>query len=132
MPLARALRIVVGVIALSASCSIAARAQSSAASASAPPSTAKQAPPSLGGFELTAAQRTKIDSIGAKHSAEAKVVGDLFATDPAEAMRRMVVLRMKMQKEVRVVLTTDQRAIFDRNVAEMNAQMDAHLQSAPR
>ena len=128
----RALRIVAGVIAFTASGTAAAHAQSSAASPSTLSSTGKQGPASLGGFELTAAQKMKIDSIGAKHSAEAKVVGDLFATDPAEAMRRMVELRMKMQKEVRVVLTTEQRAIFDRNVAEMNAQMDAHLPSAPR
>ena len=60
------------------------------------------------------------------------MVSDLFATDPAEAMRRMVALRTKMQKEVRVVLTSEQRAIFDRNIAEMNAQLDAHLPSAPR
>jgi Spy/CpxP family protein refolding chaperone len=37
-----------------------------------------------------------------------------------------------MQAEVRAVLTPEQRAIFDRNVAEMNAQMDAHRPMAPR
>ena len=128
----RALCIVAGIIVLSASSAPDARAQSSAASPSTLQSGGRQAPPSLGGFELTAAQKTKLDSIGSKHSAEARVVSDLFATDPAEAMRRMVALRTKMQKEVRVVLTSEQRAIFDRNIAEMNAQLDAHLPSAPR
>jgi hypothetical protein len=32
---------------------------------------------------------------------------------------------------VRTVLTPEQRAIFDRNVAEMNALMNAHRPTAP-
>ena len=46
-------------------------------------------------------------------------------------MKRMVVLRTRMQAEVRAVLTTEQRAIFDRNVVEMNAQMNARLPMVP-
>jgi hypothetical protein len=59
-------------------------------------------------------------------------VGELFRTDPDAAMKRMVALRTKMQSEARAVLTTEQRAVFDRNVAAMNAQMNAHLPAAPR
>lgn len=85
-----------------------------------------------GTLELTAEQKTKLVAITNKHADEGKAVGALFQTDPDAAMKRMVVLRAKMQAEVRAVLTIDQRAIFDRNVAEMNAQMNAHLPTAPR
>lgn len=86
----------------------------------------------MGSLELTPEQKKKLAALGAKHADEGKATGELFQTDPAEAMKRMVALRTKMQKEIRTVLTPEQRAIFDRNVAEMNAQMDAHMPSAPR
>ncbi len=127
------LRVAVAAVALVSSSAAVAHAQS------APPGTSEQesrparaqALATLGSFELTPAQKMKIDSIATRHSAEMKGVGELLATDPSEAMRRMVALRTRMQKEVRVLLTTDQRAIFDRNVAEMNAQMNAHMPSGP-
>jgi hypothetical protein len=125
--------VVLAVAALAASSAGAAQAQTAAGSSvQKPQPTRQQGPATLEGFELTVAQKTKIDSIGVKHSAEMKAVGELFATDPGEAMKRMVVLRTTMQKEVRVVLTADQRAIFDRNVTEMNAQMNALVPTAPR
>ena len=85
-----------------------------------------------GSLELTAEQKTKLAAITNRHADEGRAVGELFQTDPDAAMKRMVVLRAKMQGEVRAVLTTEQRAIFDRNVAEMNAQMNARMPAAPR
>lgn len=87
---------------------------------------------SAGGLELTPEQKTKLAAITNKHAEEGKAVGELFRTDPDAALKRMVALRAKMQAEVRVVLTPEQRAIFDRNVTEMNAQMNARLPMAPR
>ena len=84
-----------------------------------------------GGLELTPEQKTKLAAITTRYADEGKSVGELFQTDPDAAMKRMVVLRAKMQAEVRTVLTAEQRAIFDRNVTEMNAQMKAHLPIAP-
>ncbi|CAN5165337.1 hypothetical protein BH09GEM1_BH09GEM1_22970 [soil metagenome] len=86
----------------------------------------------MGSLELTAEQRKKLDAIATKHADEGKTVGQLFQADPDAALRRMVVLRTKMQSEVRAVLTPEQRAIFDRNVTEMNAQMNARLPGTPR
>ncbi len=86
----------------------------------------------MGSLELTPEQKQQLSALAAKHAEEGKVTGELFQTDPSEAMKRMVALRAKMQKEIRTVLTPEQRAIFDRNVAEMNAQMDAHRPAAPR
>lgn len=121
---------------------VGASAGASAAHAQSPVDTAsarKQASTSradrlanAGGLELTPEQKAKLAAITNRHADEGKAVGELFQTDPDAAMKRMVVLRAKMQSEVRAVLTPDQRAIFDRNVAEMNAQMDAHRPMAPR
>lgn len=86
---------------------------------------------SAGGLELTAEQKTKLTAISSRHADEGKALGELFKTDPDAAMKRMVSLRTRMQAEVRAVLTPEQRTIFDRNVAEMNAQMNAHLPTAP-
>lgn len=86
---------------------------------------------SSGSLELTAEQKTKLTAITNKHADEGKAVGELLKTDPESAMKRLVILRAKMQAEVRAVLTMEQRAIFDRNVSEMNAQMNAHLPNAP-
>ena len=87
---------------------------------------------SSGSLELTAEQKTKLTAITSKHADEGKAVGELLKTDPESAMKRLVTLRAKMQAEVRAVLTVEQRAIFDRNVSEMNAQMNAHLPNSPR
>jgi Spy/CpxP family protein refolding chaperone len=87
---------------------------------------------SAGGLELSAEQRAKLTAITDKHADEGRIIGELFRIDPDSAMKRMVALRTKMQAEVRAVLTAEQRAIFDRNVAEMNAQLNAHLPTAPR
>jgi hypothetical protein len=86
------------------------------------------------GLELSADQRTKLSAISNRHAEEGKAASELFRTDPDAAMKRMVALRTKMQSEARAVLTTEQRAVFDRNVAAMNAQMNAHLPvaAAPR
>lgn len=86
---------------------------------------------SAGGLELSPEQKAKLTAITNKHADEGKAVGELFRTDPEAAMKRMVALRTRMQAEVRAVLTPEQRTIFDRNVAEMNAQMNAHLPTAP-
>lgn len=109
-------------------------AQGTTSGVAAPPSQAGARQPSgpMGSLEITPEQKQKLDAIATKHADEGKAVSQLFQTDPAEAMKRMVALRARMQKEMRLVLTTEQRAIFDRNVAEMNAQMDAHMPSTPR
>ena len=85
-----------------------------------------------GSLELTPDQKARLEAIARKYAPEGKATSELFASDPAEAMKRMLAVRARMQKEVRTVLTVEQRAIFDRNVAEMNAQMDAHMPPAPR
>ena len=110
-----------------------ARAQSAIGAPAAQPAAAmKPSSGPMGSLELTPEQKKKLAALAAKHADEGRATGELFQTDPAEAMKRMISIRAKMQKEIRTVLTPEQRAIFDRNVAEMNAQMDAHMPAAPR
>ena len=76
-------------------------------------------------------QRAKLAAITNKHADEGKAIGELFQTDPDAAMKRMVTLRAKVQAEMRAVLTPEQRTIFDRNIAELNAQIDARRPTSP-
>lgn len=127
-------RALVGAAALVAVSAGAARAQVAADSAA----THKPTSPAwtgkgrtAGGPDLTPEQKAKLTAINERHADETRAVGDLFRTDPDAAIKRMIALRARMQGEVRAVLTPEQRAIFDRNVAEMNAQMDARLSGPP-
>ncbi|NUO61997.1 MAG: hypothetical protein HOQ11_01675 [Gemmatimonadaceae bacterium] len=71
------------------------------------------------GITLTSAQQAQIDSIQARHR------GDMQGLDPRnnpgdrDKMRQLMQSRMD---EIRAVLTPDQQAVFDRNVADMRAR----------
>lgn len=81
----------------------------------------------LDGIELSAEQKTRLEAITAKYADQNKRVRELMAADPAAAMRQMVAVREKMLPEVRAVLTAEQQAIFDRNIAELKARMNARM-----
>lgn len=83
----------------------------------------------LAGIELSAEQKTKLEAITAKYAGESKGVRELMASDPAEAIKKLMAVREKMVPEVRAVLTAEQRDIFDRNLAAMNAAMGARMTS---
>jgi Spy/CpxP family protein refolding chaperone len=77
---------------------------------------------------LTEAQKTQIKTIRDKYVPQmmdlrksAEAVGG-----PDETTRsKMMDLQTKQSGEIRAVLTADQQATFDKNVAEMKARMDA-------
>lgn len=81
---------------------------------------------------LTEAQRGKIDRIMRKYQPEVQALmqsrnsGD----DRAGSMQKLMALRERIQPEIRAVLTSDQQAIFDRNVAEQQSRM-GHLMKQP-
>jgi len=77
----------------------------------------------VGGIELSEAQKTKLEAISAKYADQSKAAREAMATDPADGMKKMMAVRDKMVPEVRAVLTTEQQAIFDKNVAEMKVRM---------
>lgn len=73
------------------------------------------------GITLTADQQTKIDSIGAKYMAARR---ELMNEQDQEARRAKSREMMgKQQEEVKAVLTDEQKKVFEKNVADMQARM---------
>ena len=83
------------------------------------------------GIELTDAQKDQIAKIDAKYKAERDALrpaGGQMQGPPDEATRtKFNEIRTKSQAEYRAVLTADQQKIFDKNVADMKARMEARM-----
>jgi Spy/CpxP family protein refolding chaperone len=81
----------------------------------------------LEGITLTPAQQTRIDSISAGY--RAKMPQMTPGTPPSDADRQKVMgLVAASQKEVRAVLTPDQQAVYDKNIAAIQQQMQQRMQ----
>ena len=76
-------------------------------------------------LELSAEQKARLEAITAKYAGENRAAQELMATDFAAGFKKLMALRDKAAPEIRAVLTAEQQAIFDRNVAEMKARMGA-------
>lgn len=84
----------------------------------------------LEGITLTAAQQAKVDSITAKTRAQMPAMTP--GTPPSDADRaKMRSLSMASIQEVRAVLTPEQQAIYDKNVAQMQQMMQQRMQGGP-
>jgi Spy/CpxP family protein refolding chaperone len=81
---------------------------------------------SMNGIELTDAQKTKVAEIQAKYQPDLQAVRESMqgGGDRAAAFTKMQGIRDKMNPEIRAVLTTEQQAIFDKNLAEQKARME--------
>ena len=81
------------------------------------------------GIDLTDAQKDQIAKIGEKYKAEREALrpaGGQMQGPPDDATRaKMNDIRTKSNAEYRAVLTADQQKIFDKNIADMKARMDA-------
>ena len=78
----------------------------------------------LRGITLSADQQQRIDSIRTRYREQADQMRQQGGTTDRDAMRAQMRTTMeKQQAEIRAVLTTDQQAQFDRNVADMRSQM---------
>ena len=81
----------------------------------------------LQGITLTPAQQAKVDSITAKTRAQMPAMTP--GTPPSDADRqKMMGLSTASLKEIRTVLTPDQQAIYDKNVAAIQQQMQQRMQ----
>jgi Spy/CpxP family protein refolding chaperone len=78
---------------------------------------------------LTDAQKAQVKTIREKYvprQLELRKAAQATGTKPDAATRaKMMELQGQQSAEIRAILTADQRVIFDRNVAEMKARMDA-------
>ena len=81
---------------------------------------------SLNGIELTEAQKAKVAEIDAKYAPELTAVRESMqgGGDRAEAFTKMQAINDKRNPEIRAVLTAEQQAIFDKNLAEQKARME--------
>jgi len=76
----------------------------------------------LQGITLTADQQAKVDSIQKDYQAKMPAFTPGEMPDSASRAQRMELMRQQ-NMAIRGVLTPDQQAIFDKNVADMNARM---------
>ncbi|MFN2603586.1 MAG: Spy/CpxP family protein refolding chaperone [Gemmatimonadaceae bacterium] len=83
------------------------------------------------GIDLTDAQKDQIAKIGEKYQAQREALrpaGGQQAGPPDSATRaKMDDLRTKSNADYRAVLTADQQKVFDKNVADLKARMDARM-----
>ena len=81
---------------------------------------------SMNGIELTDAQKAKVAEIQAKYQPEMQAIRESMqgGGDRAEAFKKMQALNDKRNPEIRAVLTPEQQAIFDKNLAEQKARME--------
>lgn len=80
----------------------------------------------MNGIELTDAQKTKVAEIQAKYQPDLQAIRESMqgGGDRAAAFTKMQAIRDKMNPEIRAVLTAEQQAIFDKNLAEQKARME--------
>lgn len=78
---------------------------------------------------LTDAQKAQVKTIREKYlpqQMELRKAAQAVGGPPDEATRtKMMDLQTKQAAEIRAILTADQQVQFDKNLAEMKAQMDA-------
>ncbi len=76
----------------------------------------------LTGITLTAEQRTKVDSIQKAYEAKMPAMTPGQMPDSASRAQRMQLMQ-EQDAAIRGVLTSEQQAIFDKNVADMRQMM---------
>ena len=80
---------------------------------------------------LSPDQKAKIAEITVKYAPEQQAIRDLMATDREGAMKKRVELSAKTNPEIRAILSKEQQAIFDKNLADQTARMNAPRPAPP-
>jgi len=85
-------------------------------------------------INLTDAQKAQVKAIREKYAPlqlELRKSVQATGSPPDEATRtKMIDLQSKQAAEIRAVLTADQQATFDKNLAEMKSQMESRRKSS--
>ena len=87
----------------------------------------------LNGIELTDAQKVQLDAIQKKYQPEMMELRNQMMNggDRTELMKKVADLREKSAKDIRAILTSEQQVVFDKNLAEQRAKMQARQQQGP-
>ena len=80
------------------------------------------------GITLTAAQQSQVDSIRARHRADAQGLDPRNNLDDRQKMMQSMQAQMS---EIRAVLTADQQVVFDQNVQQMRDRRGQRGGGAP-
>jgi Spy/CpxP family protein refolding chaperone len=80
----------------------------------------------LDNMMLTESQKAKIEGIMRKYQPDVQALMQARNSggDRAENVQKLMALRERIEPEIRAVLTSDQQAIFDKNVAEQKVRME--------
>lgn len=75
------------------------------------------------GITLSAEQQVKVDSITARTQAQRQaMMADQSLEGPARRTKMMEIMT-KQQEEIKAILTPEQKTVFEKNLAEMQARM---------
>ena len=75
------------------------------------------------GITLTAEQQTKVDSITKKYSAERMAIRQDQSLDMDARRAKGRELMTKQNDELKAMLNDEQKKVFDKNIADMQARM---------
>jgi Spy/CpxP family protein refolding chaperone len=79
--------------------------------------------PTMQGITLNAEQQVKMDSIATKYSAlRQAIVADQTIEGPAKRTKVRELLGT-MQEEIKCILTTEQKTVYEKNIADMESRM---------
>ena len=126
-------RIAALAVALLAGSSAIAGAQNAAPTQQGGPGMGRRGNTTLNGIELTDAQKAQLEAIQKKYQPEMMALRNemMNGGDRAALMKKAADLREKQAKEIRPILTPDQQAVFDKNLAEQRARMQQRQQQGP-
>lgn len=81
----------------------------------------------MAGITLSPAQQAKADSIVAKYQPQQMALRTEMQNggDRAEIMKKMMDMRKNQTDELKAVLTADQKTVFEKNAADMEARRAA-------
>jgi Spy/CpxP family protein refolding chaperone len=87
----------------------------------------------MNGIELTDAQKVKREEIQKKYEPDMMTLRDQMMNggDRTELRKKFMALQDKAGAEIRAILTPDQQAVWDKNMAELKARMEQAQRQAP-
>ena len=84
---------------------------------------ARRPSPTMQGITLSADQQVKFDSIAAKYSTlRQAITSDQSIEGPAKRAKVMELMGT-MQDEIKCILTSEQKTVYEKNIADMQTRM---------
>jgi Spy/CpxP family protein refolding chaperone len=80
----------------------------------------------MNGIELTDAQKVKLEEIQKKYQPEMLALRDQMMNggDRTDLAKKGIALQERSAADIREILTSDQQAVFDKNMSELKARRE--------